>query len=124
MSPEGLREDIVRERHQLWVEAQHQRKRFCRYALCTSNTKERLDAVVNEAHRACVLSCDLLQELEAQPWSTFTYPKGPALDARLAYLSSRSGPVDCCLLFDGRSRNARRTVEDHFDKVKVALEET
>jgi hypothetical protein len=76
VSPEGLKEDIVRERHQLWVEAQHQRKRFCRYVLCTSNTKERLDAVVNEAHRAYVLSCDLLQELEAQPWSTFTYSNG------------------------------------------------
>jgi hypothetical protein len=89
VSPEGLKEDIVRERHQLWVEAQHQRKRFCRYVLCTSNTKERLDAVVNEAHRAYVLSCDLLQELEAQPWSTFTYSKGPAFDARLAYSTSK-----------------------------------
>ena len=79
---------------------------------------------LNEAHRAYVLSCDLLQELEAQPWNTFTCPKGPAFEARLAYMSSRSGPVDVCFLFDGRSRNARRAVEDHFSKGKAALEET
>ena len=74
----------------------------CRCVVCTGKTKEGLDAVVtkassvfsftgklNEAHRACVLSCDLLQELEAQPWSTFTYSKGPAFDARLAYSTSK-----------------------------------
>jgi hypothetical protein len=137
VSPDEKKEDIMRERQQLWGKAQAQRKRFCRYVVCTNKTKEGLDAAVtkassvfsfagklNESHRAFVLSCDLLQELEAQPWSTFTCPKGPAFDARLAYLSSRSGPVDVCFLFDGRSRNARRTVEDHFDKVKVVLEET
>ncbi len=31
VSPDGLKDDIVRERHQLWVEAQHQRKRSVSY---------------------------------------------------------------------------------------------
>ena len=138
VTPEQKKEEIIRERQQLWAKARTQRKRFCRLVLWTGNkTKETLEAAVkkasavssftgklNDAHRAHVMSCDLLQELDVAPWSAFACPKGPAFEARLAYLASRSGPVDFCFLFDGRCRVARRALEDHFAKAKIALEET
>jgi hypothetical protein len=36
VSPEEKKEDIMRERQQLWVKAQNQRKRFCRYVVCNT----------------------------------------------------------------------------------------
>ena len=136
-SPEERKERVMKERHQLWTKAQNQRKQICRMVLWTSKTKDGLEAAtsklspakafvgkLNESHRAFVFSCDLVQEHDAQPWSVFACPKGPAVDARLSFLASRSGPVDFCFMFDGRSRSARRMIEDSFEKVKTGLEET
>lgn len=136
-SPEEKKELIKKEREQLWNKAQAQRKKFCRLVLWTDKTKDGLDTAtkkhspakafsgkLNEAHRAFVFSCDLVQEYDAQPWTAFACPKGPAVEARLSFLASRSGPVDFCFMFDGRSRPARRMIEDTFEKAKLGLEET
>mgnify|MGYP000535692047 CR=1 FL=1 len=42
VSPDEKKEDIMRERQQLWVKAQNQRKRFCRYVVRTNKQRRRV----------------------------------------------------------------------------------
>ena len=136
VSLEDRKAAIVKERQQLWAKAQAQRKRFCRMALWDDRTLQGLEAVVknnhvvsgfsgklNEAHRAFVLSCDLISENDKAPWAAFACPRGPAVDARLSYMLARDGSTDFVFFFDGRSRQARRLVEDKAHEKTVTLEE-
>ena len=136
VTPEDRKAAIMKERQQLWVKAQTRRKSFCRLARWEDKLLPGLDALVkrsigvsgfvgklNEAHRAFVLSCDLVSESEKTPWAAVAAPKGPSVDVRLAYMLSRDGPTDFCFMFDGRSRQARRQVEDKAEEKRVTLEE-
>jgi hypothetical protein len=138
VSPEERREAIAQERAELYKKAREVRQKHVQFALAKSLTVDGISSLVkragsivsckaklNESHRGFVCSMDLLGEPDVMPWhgysSTFA-PKGPYIDAMLAYMTTRDGLGDFCFAFDGRNRTARRTLEDAFAQCKNTQE--
>lgn len=135
VSPEEKRDAIERERADLWRKAVAQRQRFVQFALLKTLDSAAIAELVkkagsvssgkfnlNEAHRGFFCSMDLLQEADSNAWVRPHTPRGPFVDACLAFLAAVDGPADFCFAFDGRSRAARRTIEDAFSKCKHTQE--
>ena len=77
--------------------------------------------VLNESHRAFVVSGDLLHEKGADPWLNSSDPP-QYLSELLSYLTSHRGPTDVLLAFDGCNRACRRQMEDHVMKLPASAE--
>ena len=78
------------------------------------------DVELNEKHRACFLSADLVGE--GQPgWSNSAFEKKHS--QRLELLASALAEMDSessfAFVFDGRIRENRKVIEDVFAKVSV-----
>ena len=113
---------VQQEREDVWRRAVNHRKRWITLSLVQSKTrvavaealkKANLDfqGVVNESHRAFVLSGDLLGEKGSEPWLNSSDPPPHFADI-LQYLTSQRGSTDVLLAFDGRNRVGRRQIED------------
>ena len=133
---EEKKEALMKERDELWKRARAQRQKFVQFAHWKNKSKEGLDAIfskaqsisgfsgrLNESHRGFMVSMDMIQESDVNPWLSTVCPKGGTTDAILSFATSREGGVDFVFCFDGRSREARRRLEDSFEKARKATEE-
>ena len=77
--------------------------------------------VVNESHRAFVLSGDLLCEKGSDPWLNSSDPPQHFADM-LQYLTSQRGSADVLLAFDGGNRACRRKMEDAILQLPASSE--
>ncbi|CAE7388126.1 unnamed protein product [Symbiodinium sp. CCMP2592] len=71
-----------------------------------------------KSHRLVVLSVDLLQESDTKPWVDPFDGKPTAMkfDSRLEWVLKQSQPGDIIVVFDGRSRKARKHLEQEVAK--------
>lgn len=133
---EEKKEALMKERDELWKRARAQRQKFVQFAHWKNKTKEGLEALLsraqsiagmsgklNESHRGFMVSMDLIQESDVSPWLSTMCPKGGSTDAILSFATSREGGVDFVFCFDGRNREARRRLEDSFEKARKPTEE-
>jgi hypothetical protein len=116
------------ERKAVWQKTQALRRRSVTLDCVRTNTVEGWQAAwrkcgavrnftgqLKETHRAFLLSADLITEVKDQPWSHITH-SGGQLKPMLEFLLTMEGPTDFLLLFDGRSREARRAIEGATEK--------
>ena len=75
--------------------------------------------VVNESHRAFVLSGDLLHEKGSDPWLNPSDPPSHVSEL-LGYLTSQRGLADVLLAFDGCNRACRRQMGEHILKLPAS----
>jgi hypothetical protein len=135
VSPEERRDAIAQERSDLWKKAKEVRQKYVQFAIVKTKSADAISQLVNkagsisqakaklnESHRAFVCSMDLLGEADTTPWANTYTPKGPYVDACLAYMATREGNADFCFAFDGRNRTSRRVLEDTFSKCKHTQE--
>ena len=123
--PSGSAEqDAHNERDAVWREVQARRRRFANVGLWLHPAVENLRALftqagpvadfagrVGEAHRCFFFSHDVASEAGPAPWA------GPAAwdpvsDVILQFMLEQTDPTDVLVMFDGRSRQARRRIED------------
>ena len=130
MSPEEQRDKTIEERTEIWKKARAQHQRFMQLALWRSRTVQGIEQLLkraaavngftwtlNEAHRAFIMSADMISEADAAPWAKEVAPKGACFDQMLAFLATKGGGAgaDFVFAFDGRLRAVRRTIEDVFN---------
>lgn len=67
-----------------------------------------------ESHRAFVFSADLADETAAEPWRELseTSADSPQAEAMISWMLAQRGPFDVLVFADGRSRRARRVLEE------------
>ena len=67
-----------------------------------------------ESHRAFVFSSDLADETASEPWRELsdTAADSPQAGAMISWMLSQRGPSDVLVFADGRSRKARRVLEE------------
>ena len=67
-----------------------------------------------ESHRAFVFCADLLGETAAEPWAELSDSNldRPEYKTMFEWMLSKASPFDTLILCDGRSRKARRIIED------------
>lgn len=77
-----------------------------------------------EAHRAFIFSADLLAETAAEPWRELsdTAIEGPHPEALINWMLEQKGASDILIFADGRSRKARRVLEDALEKRQHVVE--
>ena len=116
------------ERQAAWKAASKARKTVVQFAIfqdtaqatevVASSITASMKAEPGESHRLVVLSVDLLQEADSKPWlEAFDgKPTGMKFDSRLEWILKQSQPGDIILVLDGRSRKARRHLEQEVGK--------
>lgn len=71
--------------------------------------------ILNQKHRAFILSADLAGSEETAPWTTPCTPSEPKWATLLDFAKTICGPYDFVFCFDGRcGRTCRRQIEDAF----------
>jgi hypothetical protein len=124
-NPEDTNETAkVAERESVWKQAVSQRKRFATLSVLKARSNDGLTAafrlcgavqsfkgVPNEAHRVFVLSADLLEEKVGKAWLSLSTAAKSDMET-CNYLKTVPGPTDFVVVFDGRSRDSRRIVQD------------
>ena len=136
--PEGQENERLdrakKERAEIWSKAKAVRKQHWQIEVWTSTSKAqdlkaqmltaraafKATVELNEKHRACFLSADLVGE--GQPgWSNSAFEKKHS--QRLELLASALAEMDSessfAFVFDGRIRENRKVIEDVFAKVSV-----
>ena len=128
----GTSKDLINtERNEIWKNAQTMRKKAAQIGLWgASSTQASTGALqkvfakcgaVNslkgkptESHRAFVFSADLLAESAVMPWRNLADDAldMPCVSAMLEFMQAQTGPFDILICCDGRSRKARRKIED------------
>ena len=112
------------EREELWRRAVTYRKKWVNLYYCPHKTQAGIaevlkksgcsrdfKGVVNESHRAYIVSGDLLVENKKDPWASLAEP--PAhLDEFLKYVICQRGPYDVVMTFDGLNRSCRHKMEE------------
>ena len=119
---EGDQQVVQQEREDVWRRAVIQRRKYVTLTLVATKTRNAItealkkahpnfNGIVNESHRAIVLSGDLLGEKGSDPWLHSSDPPQHFPDL-LQCLTSQRGPADVLLAFDGGNRTCRRKMED------------
>ena len=124
------KDELHTERNEVWRNAQAMRKKAAQIGLWSASPSQAstgalqqvfaksgavsLRGKATESHRAFVFSADLLAESAVMPWRNLA---DEALDlpyasSMLDFLQSQAGPFDILICCDGRSRKARRKIED------------
>ncbi|CAE7679601.1 Cdkl4 [Symbiodinium sp. CCMP2592] len=116
------------ERQAAWKAASKARKTVVQFAVF-HDTAQATEVVASsitastkteagKSHRLVVLSVDLLQESDTKPWVDPFDGKPTAMkfDSRLEWVLKQSQPGDIKVVFDGRSRKARKHLEQEVAK--------
>lgn len=112
-------------REHAWKEAQKLRRKFVRLeAVATpsvaalqnvwqkSGPVRNFNATLKESHRLFLVSGDLAFEGNKAPWASLS-SKPSAMKPLLEFVAGAAlGPADFVVVFDGRQREIRRTIED------------
>ena len=77
---------------------------------------------LNEAHRAFVVSADLLCETTNEPWRQMSNPVEKDFGDILKFISGQRGSTDVIMAFDGLSRTARRAMDTAVGDMPGAAE--
>ncbi|CAE7339993.1 unnamed protein product, partial [Symbiodinium sp. CCMP2592] len=116
------------ERQAAWKAASKARKTVVQFAVF-HDTAQATEVVASsitastkteagKSHRLVVLSVDLLQESDTKPWVDPFDGKPTAMkfESRLEWVLKQSQPGDIIVVFDGRSRKARKHLEQEVAK--------
>ncbi len=126
-------EVAMQERARVWSEAQQIRKKVV--SVATAKTKDGISRLVSkvfnnwkpvrkENHRAFFLAADLVVENAEKPWVQLSSYNKDELKNQLEFLESwPCGACDFIIMFDGRSRDARRVMDRSICKMTRAVEE-
>ena len=125
---DGAEVDRVREqRADVWGQAQQQRRKYVQVSVWQGKKKEGLASIfaksrvsdfkgtAKESHRAFFFSADLAPEHPTEPWNLLNVDD-TLYTAVFDFLKMQAKPFDFLFVFDGRSRPARRKVEDLLDQ--------
>lgn len=109
------------ERARQWKSVQAERKKFVSFSVPAAWTKDAILAAfrgsgkvyshkgsLNSAHRLICAAADLVNEDNAEPWSTACAPTKTMWEAVSGFCSGVSGSEDFIMIFDGRMREVRR----------------
>ena len=90
------------------------------YAKCAG--VRAFNGVLNESHRAFVVSADLLCESAKEPWRQTSDPVEKDFGDILKFICSQKGPTDMSMAFDGLSRSARKIIDEGVGELSGAAE--
>ena len=123
------------EREDVWKRATAQRKKFATLLHVKDKKLNSLHeaykkcggvrvfkGVLNESHRAFVVSGDLLQESAKEPWRQVSVPVEKDFGDILKFMKEQRGDTDIVMAFDGLSRSGRRFLEDSIGEMPSAAE--
>jgi hypothetical protein len=126
---QNRKEEINRERTEVWQQARVIRRKLITVAVCRFTNKMMLDQLVAklpvsrfsgkpaEAHRAFLFSADMFQEVKTEPWNTPCEWSSMATVA-VEWMLAQKGPSDVLVFLDGRSRSCRAKLEAMLTGVK------
>ena len=130
------RDAVETERADIWRQAVAQRKKLVTLGL-TKNPKNptgyaevfkkaatarAFKGEANSAHRAFVVSADLMHQCGTEPWLEASVPPADVLKAAVDFALMQRDTFDLSLAFDGTMRKSRRVLEDAFDGVTGSAE--
>ena len=125
------------EREDVWRRAVAHRKKWVSFGLAQNKTAAGIAELVkksgcqvvrefkgtlNEAHRAYVVSADLLSEKGKEPWSSGGQEPPSSLAEVLKFVGGQRGSTDVLMCFDGICRKNRRAIEDAILKLPASSE--
>lgn len=124
----GTRAQLEADRQDCWRRAQQlRRKEASVFSWAYDTGSAGLDKILakpgavkdftgkqKESHRAFVFSADLADEAAAEPWRELSDASAdsPHAAAMLSWMLTQRGPFDILVFADGRSRRARRVIEE------------
>ena len=124
---------MLKERQDIWRQAQAQRKKFVTVGHCKCATKSQAQSFYEktsafqfagrpgEAHRVFLFSAEMFTESRTSPWTNpgeFDKAAGPLLD----FLLAQTGPADILVLMDGRSKSWRRELDKLAERARHLTE--
>ena len=121
---------MMKERQDVWRQAQVQRKKFVTvgHAKCATKAQaqqyfEKCSSVysfvgrVGDQHRVFLFSAELFQECRNAPWSNLAEYDKAALPL-LEFMLAQTGPGDVLVFLDGRSKSWRKELEKITEKAR------
>ena len=137
----GRKEEIAQERNDVWKNAQSMRKKTAQIGVWTAGgagaTMASLQKIyqkcalvkafkgkLKEAHRAFIFTADLLAASASKPWQVLSDAplETPYAKAIIEFMLDQQGPFDILIFCDGRSRKARRVIEDALESRRHVVE--